>query len=73
MEIRLSIYLATLDIRLFLDILWKREWQSTPVFLPGEFHGQRSVADDSPWGHKESDMTEELTLPLLTQLWENYT
>ena len=26
------------------------------VFLPGEFHGQRSLAGSSPWGHKESDM-----------------
>ena len=34
------------------------EWQPTPVFLPGEFHGQRSLAGYSPWGHKESDMTE---------------
>ena len=33
-----------------------------PVFLPGEFHGQRSLADDSPWGPKESKMTEQLTL-----------
>ena len=39
-------------------IPWRREWQSTPVFLPGEFHGQRSLAGCSPWGHKESDKTE---------------
>ena len=31
------------------------------MFLPGEFHGQRILADYSPWGHKESDMTEQLT------------
>ena len=31
---------------------------TTPVFLPGEFHGQRSLAGYSPWGHKELDMTE---------------
>ena len=37
---------------------WRREWLSTPVFLPGEFHGQRSLAGHSPWGHKESDTTE---------------
>ena len=37
---------------------WRREWQPTPVFLPGEFHGQRSVVGYCPWGHKESDMTE---------------
>ena len=36
----------------------EREWQPTLVFLPGEFHGQRSLAGPSPWGHKESDMTE---------------
>ena len=34
-------------------IPWRREWQPTPVFLPGEFHGQRSLADYV--GHKESD------------------
>ena len=39
-------------------IPWRREWQSTPVFLPGEFHGQRSLVGYSPWGPKESDMTE---------------
>ena len=43
---------------------WRTEWQLTPVFLPGEFHGQRSLADYSPWGHKVSDATEQLTLPL---------
>ena len=34
---------------------WRRQWQSTPVFLPGESHGQRSLVGYSPWGHKESD------------------
>ena len=34
-------------------------WQPTPVFLPGKFHGQKSLAGYSPWGHKESDMTED--------------
>ena len=42
-------------------IPWKREWQPTPVFLPREFHGQRSLAGYSQWGPKESDMTEQLT------------
>ena len=37
---------------------WRRKWQPTPVFLPGESHGQRSQAGYSPWGHKESDTTE---------------
>ena len=39
-------------------ILWSRKRQPTPVFLPGEFHGQRSLTYYSPWGHKESGMTE---------------
>ena len=37
---------------------WRRKWQPTPVFLLGQFHGQRSQAGYSPWGHKESGMTE---------------
>ena len=40
-----------------------REWQSTPVFLPEEFHGQRSMEGYSSWGCKELDMTEWLTPP----------
>ena len=44
------------------SIPWRREWQPAPVFLPGKFHGQRSLASYSPWGHKESDTTERLTL-----------
>ena len=43
-------------------IPWRREWLPTPVLLPGEFHGQRSLAGYGPWGGKESDMTECLTL-----------
>ena len=39
---------------------WK--WQPTPVFSPGKSHGQRSLAGYSPWGHRESDTTERLTL-----------
>ena len=37
-------------------IPWRRKWQPTPVLLLGEFHGQRSLVGDSPWGHKESDI-----------------
>ena len=43
-------------------IPWRREWQPIPAFLPGEFHGQRSLVGYSPWSHKELDMTEQLTL-----------
>ena len=39
-------------------IPWRRTWKSTPVFLPGETHGQRSPVCYSPWGHTESDMPE---------------
>ena len=39
-------------------IPWWRKWLPTPVFLAGESHGQRSLAGYSPWGHKESDMTD---------------
>ena len=45
---------------------WRREWLPTPIFLPGEFHGQRSLAGYTPWGHRESDMTKRLTLSLYT-------
>ena len=37
---------------------------STPVLLPGVFHGQRSLMGYSPWVHKESDLTEQVTLSL---------
>ena len=43
-------------------IPWRRKWQPIPVFLPGKSHGQRSLAGYSPWGHKETDRTERLTL-----------
>ena len=42
-------------------IPWRREWQPTPVFLPGAFHGQRSLMCYSPWDGKESDVTDWLT------------
>ena len=47
---------------------WRRKWQPSPVFLPGEFHGWRSLVGYGPWGCKESDMTERLTLSLHFQL-----
>ena len=42
-------------------IPWRRTWEPTAVFLPGESHGQKSLVGYSPWGHKELDMTERLT------------
>ena len=44
---------------------WRRDWQLTPVFLPGKSHGQRSLSGYRPWGHKEWDTTERLTFPWL--------
>ena len=51
------------DMRFWLDpwvgkIPWSRKWQPPPVFLPGEFHGQRCLVGYSPWSRKELDSTE---------------
>ena len=43
----------------------RKKWQPTPVFLPGESHGQRSLVGYSPWGHKVSDRTEATARALL--------
>ena len=43
---------------------WKRAWLHTPIFLLEEFHGQKSLVGFSPWGRKELDTTEQLTLSL---------
>ena len=40
----------------------EKEWQPNPVFLPGDSHGERSLVGYSPWGRKELDMTEQLSL-----------
>ena len=42
------------------NIPWRRKWQPTPVFLPGKFHGQRSLAGYSPRGQKELHMMEHM-------------
>ena len=39
-------------------IPWRKEWQPTPVLLPGQSHGQRSLVGYSPWGRTELDMTD---------------
>ena len=48
---------------------WRRKWQPTPVFLPGESQGWGSLVGYSPWGHKELDTTEQLTLWLSLQVF----
>ena len=42
------------------ELNWRREWQPTPVFSPGEFHGQGSLTGCSPWDCKELDTTQQL-------------
>ena len=50
------------------NIPWRRDCQPTLVFLPGEFHGQRSLADYSPWGCKGSDTTKQVIAPHRPQI-----
>ena len=40
---------------------WRRKWQCAPVFLPGEFHGEKSLVGYSPWVCKDLDMTKRQT------------
>ena len=62
----LLIYISGLQITRNTCISARRKWQPTPVFLPGESHGGRSLVGYSPWGRKESDMTERLHFPTYT-------
>ena len=45
-----------------------RKWQPAPVFLPGKFHGQRTLMGHSPWSHKKSDTTERLSSSIARML-----
>ena len=51
-------------------IPWRRKWQPTPVFLPGKFHGWKSLVGYSPWGLKELDMPEWLHFLFFRRLTE---
>ena len=60
------------------NIPWSRKWQCCPIYLPEKFHGQRNLAGYSPWGHKQSDKTEQLhflsfLINLQVSLLESYT
>ena len=48
------------SLLLFTFMHWRRKWQPTLVFLPGKYHGRRSLVGCSPWGRQESDTTERL-------------
>ena len=50
--------LSTFTLQQYL--IWRRQWQPTPLLLPGKSHGQRRLVGYSPWGRKESDTTERL-------------
>ena len=57
-----SLIINLLSVFMFPGMgLWRRKWQTTPVFLPRDSHGQRSLPGYRPWGCKESDTTERLT------------
>ena len=66
-EYCLSLSLLKLDpclIKIFIrfaKVTQRRQWHPTPVLLPKKSHGRRSLVGCSPWGHKESDMTERPT------------
>ena len=49
-------WVTSLSLSTFMH--WRRKWQPTPMFLPGEFHGRRSLVGCSPWGRTELDTTE---------------
>ena len=55
-----------------ISIYWRRAWQPTPVFLPGEFHGKRSLVGYSPCGCKESYMTKWLSTYLSSSRYDRY-
>ena len=48
---------------------WRRKWKPILVFLPGEFHGQKSLVGYSPWDHKELDKIEQLSMHAWTQIF----
>ena len=62
---------------IFTFMHWRRKWQPTPVFLPGESQGQESLVGCSPWGHTELDTTEATQQQQLQRegeggmIWEN--
>ena len=52
---------TNIDIVTDIDVSRRRKWQPTPVFLPGESQGQRSLVGCHLWGHTESNTTEGLS------------
>ena len=52
-------------------IHWRRAWQPTPLFLPGESYRQRNLAGYSPWCHKESDILQRLSKHSTHSVWHS--
>ena len=63
---RIVCKMGDLVLNAWWEVSQRRKWQPTPVFLPGEFHGQRSLVGYSPWCHKEMDMAEQLSTHLIS-------
>ena len=55
-----KVYICVWSYSSLLTVLRRRQWQATPVFLPGKSHGRRSLVGYSPWGREDSDSTERL-------------
>ena len=62
--VRQGCILSPCLFNLYAEYIWKRQWQPTPVLLPGKSRGQRSLVGCSPWGCYELDMTEQLHFSL---------
>ena len=58
---RLKQLSTQIHVYVYIVYSWRRAWQPTPIFFPGEFHGQRSLVGYSPWDRTESDTIEQLT------------
>ena len=54
------LYIYESSFLIYIWVVQRRQWHPTPVLLPGKSHGQRSLVGCSPWGHQESDTTEQL-------------
>ena len=53
-------FIPILNFSIPIHHRWRRQWQPTPVLLPGKSHGRKSLAGCSPWGREELDTTEQL-------------
>ena len=75
-HVLLFLYVTNTSIDFFLYYIstnnGERKWQPTPVFLPGESHGQRTLVGYSPWGRKELDTTEAETPKLWPPAAKNW-